>query len=347
MSFTNPGQPPPTVHPAPENLEIVHAGFLDQRQEMLVVCAASGGNPPSLHAINRLTGASQPVPTPLAPALVAIGRNGQVYLSSGQIITVLLYPAPGNGPTLTLPFPAHDMTYDDPTDDVVLFSRTARKVMRYDRNLPSAPPVILNVPTNFPLGLKVQMALEPPALGNALWVWTDAPPHLFRLVPNTTSGFDAFPFVHPALPAPQGISFDDHGHMFVSTGGSIVELAWNEAQGWAVVPDSGFAGLPAHHMLQVDRSRTNFEPGVHDVPGWTTNIDPAELPASPQAGDCNADIAPLLNVDGFVNVNDLLQLINGWGACPSEIMCLGDIDESGVVDINDLLLLISSWGSCP
>jgi hypothetical protein len=69
-----------------------------------------------------------------------------------------------------------------------------------------------------------------------------------------------------------------------------------------------------------------------------------------QALPCPADIAPS-GGDGFVNVNDLLAVINTWGICPaSPAPCPADIAPAGgdgVVNVNDLLAVLNAWGPCP
>ena len=77
----------------------------------------------------------------------------------------------------------------------------------------------------------------------------------------------------------------------MSNNGTLIEFEPGSAPGsWVVDPDSVYAGLPAAQHFRVTRSRTNFEVGVHDTPGWATNIDPAELPAFPVGRDGAADI---------------------------------------------------------
>jgi hypothetical protein len=56
-----------------------------------------------------------------------------------------------------------------------------------------------------------------------------------------------------------------------------------------------------------------------------------------------------INGDGVVNVNDLLAVINAWGACPPpSASCPADIapppNGDGVVNVNDLLMVINNWG---
>ena len=55
-----------------------------------------------------------------------------------------------------------------------------------------------------------------------------------------------------------------------------------------------------------------------------------------------------LLASGAVDVNDLLQVITHWGACPaSPTCCLGNANGDVVVDVNDLLTVITHWGACP
>jgi hypothetical protein len=56
---------------------------------------------------------------------------------------------------------------------------------------------------------------------------------------------------------------------------------------------------------------------------------------------CEADF----NDDGYVNVSDILQLIESWGACWNKD-CDADLDGDNQVSVSDLLLLIDAWGTC-
>ena len=50
------------------------------------------------------------------------------------------------------------------------------------------------------------------------------------------------------------------------------------------------------------------------------------------------------NMNGVVNVDDLLDVINGWGACPKPpAACVGDLTGNGEVDVDDLLEVINNW----
>lgn len=54
---------------------------------------------------------------------------------------------------------------------------------------------------------------------------------------------------------------------------------------------------------------------------------------------CPAD----LNLDGTVNVLDLLAMLSAWGSNPGHA---ADLNGDDVVDVLDLLLMLTAWGSC-
>jgi hypothetical protein len=49
--------------------------------------------------------------------------------------------------------------------------------------------------------------------------------------------------------------------------------------------------------------------------------------------------------NGQVDIDDLLGVINAWGACAPP--CPADVTGNGQVDIDDLLGVINGWGACP
>lgn len=50
------------------------------------------------------------------------------------------------------------------------------------------------------------------------------------------------------------------------------------------------------------------------------------------------------NIDGSVNVTDLLVLLAGWGPNPGHV---ADFNDDGNVNVTDLLQLLAAWGACP
>jgi len=68
-------------------------------------------------------------------------------------------------------------------------------------------------------------------------------------------------------------------------------------------------------------------------------VDAVSLLAPPCATLCREDI---VNVDGLVNVADLLRFIEAYGT--GDIAA--DFDGDGIVGIDDLLVLMAAWGPC-
>ena len=64
------------------------------------------------------------------------------------------------------------------------------------------------------------------------------------------------------------------------------------------------------------------------------------------ARTADGDIEPGLargdfNLDGVIDVTDLLNLLAAWGVCSG---CVQDTDDDGLVNITDLLTLLGNWG---
>jgi hypothetical protein len=51
---------------------------------------------------------------------------------------------------------------------------------------------------------------------------------------------------------------------------------------------------------------------------------------------------PDINGDGYVNVTDLLAVIDQWGLANSP----ADVNFDGIVDVSDLLIVVGNWGPC-
>ena len=128
--------------------------------------------------------------------------------------------------------------------------------------------------------------------------------------------------------------------------------------------------------LSIAGGATLFEQGVQPPPGQTESepvqaqlqlaagiysaradavaaIDATVPPVG--EGDASFAVQVLIqragdaNVDGDVNVADLLAAVAAWGACPAPGTgsgpCLADLDGNGVVNMLDLLLVVNHWGT--
>jgi len=90
--------------------------------------------------------------------------------------------------------------------------------------------------------------------------------------------------------------------------------------------------------------------------GWLYVVDLANgtvrrIKRAANCPDCPADVAPASCGNGIVNVDDLLAVINAWGACSPTGGPCPDLAPQPIpnfaINVDDLLALINSWGSCP
>jgi hypothetical protein len=69
-------------------------------------------------------------------------------------------------------------------------------------------------------------------------------------------------------------------------------------------------------------------------------------PAALTIGEsCAPDIEPA-GGNGVIDINDLIAVILGWGACPPPPEACPDTNADGVVNIDDLIVIIDAWGAC-
>ena len=69
--------------------------------------------------------------------------------------------------------------------------------------------------------------------------------------------------------------------------------------------------------------------------GWTDNG------GNTISDECSPE-CPDINGDGYVDVSDLLTIIDQWGSSNSP----ADVNEDGIVNVSDLLIVIDNWGEC-
>jgi hypothetical protein len=117
-------------------------------------------------------------------------------------------------------------------------------------------------------------------------------------------------------------------------------IAWqsHDTMGGTLGPDADL--LRARFALPDCNSNTVADQTEPDVNG-------NNIPDDCEGSTCTGDIAPPLGGNGSVNVDDLLAVINAWGACSGA--CLSDIappSGDGQVNVDDLLAIINNWGPC-
>ncbi|MCI0631090.1 MAG: hypothetical protein L0Y44_10615 [Phycisphaerales bacterium] len=307
-----------------------------------LVPGAAGAQDTIKH-FNPLTGQSEVVgQIPGADKLV-FGRKRNLYVLSntGLLHMLEIPPDPQHppDPLVELPSPVEAMTYDDVKDEVVLLSVPDRRLLRYPDGLADAP-TFLNIPDEVMLGGgEAGITLNP--VDGKYWIVTEGSNTIYGLQQNAAGGITFEPITMAGIQHPTGIDADDAGHLFVTTNGGVVELQKNAAGAWQMVADGAFDGMAVGSSFRVTRSRTNFDPELHDGPAFF-NIDPDELQFGEAVPDCLAD----LDGNFTVNVNDLLALIGNWGACEACFADITPVGGNGSVNVEDLLALIGAWGSC-
>ncbi len=81
--------------------------------------------------------------------------------------------------------------------------------------------------------------------------------------------------------------------------------------------------------------------GIHSHGQYSLAYSPTSvtlsLIAPPHPGDTNND--------GITDVDDLINIILGWGMClPAPTFCAADLNGDGAVDVDDLIAVILGWG---
>jgi hypothetical protein len=86
------------------------------------------------------------------------------------------------------------------------------------------------------------------------------------------------------------------------------------------------------------RSRTNFDPAIHNGPEWKDIPADELLPIGVPVADCVGDLDGDNDTDGA----DIARLLGNWGSSDLN----SDINGDGIVDGADLAALLGSWGPC-
>jgi hypothetical protein len=303
--------------------------------------------------LDPLTGATTPVLTnQLAPHRLAFGRKGELYvltfpipdLTSSRILCINIDSGQVNNVTATkeLPFSTWygALAYDDATDKVLALHAGSRMIYKISAGLPAGEGLTGQViPPSVPMHLHSGLMAVNPVNGK-IWFTTPAANKLFNVEGNFAPVVSEINIA--GVTSITGIDFDDAGHLYVTADGTVREYEQTGPNTWQLVANPYFENIPAGERVTLSRSRTNYDPIKHPASQWV-NIDPSQLADfAPGVSlvDCLADI----DNNRVVNIDDLLLVVNNWGAPRPNV---ANIDESNFVDIDDLLAVINAWGLCP
>lgn len=138
--------------------------------------------------------------------------------------------------------------------------------------------------------------------------------------------------------------------------GTTYGLGWVVRSNW-VYHTGSIAGTRSSIQRNTDGSAyaVVFNRRVRDATGFSSSDDDIRAringsawsaitwPAVDHWNDylCDAASPGDVNVDGAVDVLDLLEVIGHWGPCP--LACLADVNGDGAVDVLDLLAVLEAW----
>jgi len=336
---------PSTQIQLPDGLNTQQVAPMPDFDGFYVLCEDAAGLPPQLLSVDSQTGETTEIMAVPGAIDMTVGSNRQIYVTTENELLCLQPNIEKDPPVVAsalLPEPADAMAFNDATGDVVLLSSTDQVLMFFRKELPAGvPPTMQELPEGLMLGDHIAMSAEPMMAGERIWIASNAKPVVYALRKGNPDYLETVPIPDGSFPI--SVAVDDAGHLFINTENGMVEFMFTAAAGWQPVPDekSEFNAfdIPDGAPFFMTTSRTNFDPAIHNQPGWVTNIDPDDLEEGEIVIDCVADS----DDDGMVGISDLLALLSAWGPCD---ICIMDLDENREIGVGDLLELLSAWGPC-
>ena len=133
------------------------------------------------------------------------------------------------------------------------------------------------------------------------------------------------------------ISTSSGGYLFSS--GMNQSVSWSSATNFSINLSTSARGmLLDNQFIMVGAYQSSTSSMTIDNSEYAPKL--SLLVETPEPV-CEADF----NDDGYVNVSDMLELIESWGPCFLK-SCDADLDGDNIVRVSDLLILIDSWGTC-
>ncbi|MBK9128707.1 MAG: hypothetical protein IPM13_13050 [Phycisphaerales bacterium] len=322
-------------------LDLAMGSKLDGYYELM---EGVGGLPNSLRRIDPVTGQATSVGFLPAVQRVVFGRQHELYGVGGEMLYCYGFdPAFGLLGQKVLPIVGDAVAYDDATDRVYVLSVGEKKLARLPKRLVGNPQVI-TLPPQFNLSGEAWINFNP--ADGSVWLGCSGSAKLIRGLESDIAGFSWGEVVLPAVQHIGSFDFDDAGHLFVSSNEVLREFAPNGNGGWIEVLDSELAGAPAGKGLRITRSRTNFDPAVHNRPGWS-NLLPDQAVLGTPVPDRKGD----MNCDGYVDFDDIDPFVLAFAgvaqyeaAYPTCNWLSGDFDGNEMVDFADIDAFVEALG---
>jgi hypothetical protein len=239
--------------------------------------------------------------------------------------------------------PVADLDYDDSTDQVVVLEPAARRLVLYNANL--ASPISKPLPTGLPLGRSPFFGIGSTPGQYFIASPDDARIFETKLAPDGSGRLVMGDTISlREVVRPEGLRVTNEGTLVIVDSGRTLELEKDARTGdWRVKPDSDFDDLPAIGDPIVSRSRTNFDPRIHDGPAFINIID-TEVVELPEFVECPC-IADFNASGGTPDTEDIDAFFSGWllGIQAADADCSG-----GTPDTEDINTFFLHWlaGGC-
>jgi hypothetical protein len=297
-----------------------------------------------LHKVDMATGTWTTLISSLGTtnSRVVSSRFGELFVYGDG--SVRKYNVQGTTPQLLSSYipvhPISGMAYDDALDEVVAVTTNSRMIRLGQQSLA----LIADQPLPGTLAIVGDGSVVPNPTTPGYWyIASSGSPVIAEIttIPGITRLQTTAAISLPPGTAPRSVQATNAGDLIFINNNQIQEFKRSMSPAgapiWIIDPTSAFHGQPAARALAIARSRSNFVAGVHDQPKWQDdNYQPEGAPSIP---DCEPD----LNVDGIVDILDLLDFLNSFSVCNGEAGPCGtasvnaDFNFDGTVDILDLL----------
>jgi len=292
----------------PNGALVLHA-YPDLRSTSMIMITASGPGVPAQVWDYEPVGQefTSILTLPENPSAFTIDRRGDLLLTINGDIYKYRYAGDGSVRQLAyvkLGLDLKSIAVDDATDDIYALAGAQRLLLKFPGGDLVAAPYSGLLPAAMPVGIVPCVAPNPE--DGKVWLCSEASSLIYQLSPGAAApGWLITGSVQTGGGSqPIGLQFGDHGAMKFLSGNQIREYEIDPASGRYVPSgDPHFENLPASRFLSLARSRSNYDPRIHDGPAYR-NIENPDLD-TPDITDCVADF----NMNSWVNGIDFDEFV--------------------------------------
>ncbi len=234
------------------------------------VSQGSPNEPAMVSRINRVNGEREDLLPIWNAQQLAVGRKKDVYVSTGDALVRAqmrdgVLAQTGQRSTGVW---IQDIGYDDSTDQVIGLSTWDSSLVVTPRDLGTEnnPWFVYPLPSEVPTSAEAMMSIHP--RDSRIAVWTPTQPHQVSILsvqnPGSSGQVEAETIASPNTRNTTGVDFDDRGHLLLTkSDGTVLELRESSPGSWRPVRNSMYADVQASGEFRVARSRSSFDPEMH------------------------------------------------------------------------------------